>query len=40
MPRVNKPRAGADSEKITIDLGFVDLGPNRRVGSRLLRQPR
>ena len=26
MPRVNKPRAGADSEKITINLGFVDLG--------------
>ena len=26
MPRVNKSRAGADSEKITVNLGFVDLG--------------
>ena len=26
MPKVNKPRAGADSEKITVNLGFVDLG--------------
>lgn len=26
MPKVNKPRPGADSEKITLNLGFVDLG--------------
>jgi len=26
MPKVNKPRLGADSEKITLNLGFVDLG--------------
>lgn len=26
MPKVRKPRLGADSEKITLNLGFIDLG--------------